>query len=109
MFPMIKDEVRECHYVAGRDDALVFGGEYASVFKGLHKSVDVVDLIDLGAREVEDDSLLVVVRVGDIGDFAISHYKGSIGRGEIAGHSVLPRVPGFVEVPEDLTWVNGSA
>jgi hypothetical protein len=69
---MIKDEVRECHYVAGRDDALVFGGEYASVFKGLHKSVDVVDLIDLGATKVKNDSSLVVVGVSDVSNLTVT-------------------------------------
>jgi hypothetical protein len=69
---MIRYEVSKGHYVADSkrlDVAFVFGGEYASVFKGLHECVDVVDFVDLGAREVEDQNLLVVVSVGDIGDF----------------------------------------
>ncbi len=67
----------------------------------------MVYFVSLGAREVDDDGSLVVVDVGDVGEFAVSYHKGSIGRGEIAGHPTLARVPGFVEVPEDLTRVNG--
>ncbi len=85
---MVREEVGEYHYVTWVEcfrDALIFGRNNATVFKSLHEGVDVVDLIDLGARKVDDYSLLVVVRVGDIGDFAISYYKGPIGRGEIVG------------------------
>ncbi len=67
----------------------------------------MVNLVSLSVRKVDDYSLLVVVRVSDIGDFAISYHKGPIGRGEIAGHPALPRVPSLVVIPEDLAWVNG--
>ncbi len=63
----------------------------------------MVSFVGLGAREVDDDGSLVVVGVGDVREFAVSYHKGSSGRGEIAGHPALARVPGFVEeVPEDL-------
>ncbi len=66
----------------------------------------MVYFVGLGAREVDDDGRLVVVVVGDVRKFAVSHYKCSSGRGEMAGHPDLPRVAGVVVVPEDLTWMN---
>ncbi len=107
---MIGDEVSHDYYVSWVEcfrDTLIFGREDAPVFEGLHKGVDVVNLVSLSAREVDDDSLLVVVGVNDVRRIVISHYKGSICRGEIAGHPALVRVDHFVVVPEDLAWVNG--
>ena len=92
---MIGVEVSEYHNVAWVEcfrDALIFGREDAPVFEGLHEGVAVVNLVSLSAREVDDDGLLVVVGVRDVCKLAISHYKGSICRGEIAGHPALARV-----------------
>ena len=56
----------------------------------------------MGVREVDDDSLLVVVGVSDVRELAFCHYEDSIGLGEIFGHPTLARVPDFVVVPADM-------